>query len=168
MGGTITLKSEVGKGSVFSLTLPLKYRAGPIAAARIHADGAGSGETVLLSVDDDPSVGPLLQKMLASHGYRVVASTTPALAVSEARDLRPAVILLDILMPERDGHDVLRDLKADPATSRIPVIVVSVVDRADMPGQADGHVSKPVNTDRLLAVLAEHGAAPKRALVEDR
>jgi CheY-like chemotaxis protein len=82
------------------------------------------------------------------------------MAVSDARRLRPAAILLDVLMPERDGHDILRELKDDPATREIPVIVISVVDAADVPELADGHVNKPVRADPLLRVLAEHGAAP--------
>jgi len=114
----------------------------------------------LLSVDDDPSVAPLLSKMLADHGYRVVAATSPSMAVSEARSLQPAAILLDMLMPTRDGNDIVHELKEDPTTREIPVIVISVVDPADMPELADGHVNKPVRIDALLRVLAEHGAGP--------
>ena len=74
-------------------------------------------------------------------------------------------------MPNRD--DLLRQLKADPATSKIPVIVMSVVDRPDVPAGVDAHVSKPVQHDPL-SVLREHAAAPPKAalvatilLVED-
>jgi CheY-like chemotaxis protein len=105
-------------------------------------------------------VAPLLQKMLASDGYRVVAASSPAAAVREARDLRPAAILLDVLMPEHDGQDVLRQLKADPATREIPVIVISVVDPTDSPALADGHLNKPVHKGRLLRILQEHGVVP--------
>ena len=158
MGGEITLESEPGRGSVFHLRLPLDCRSAPTDVAQ--PGDTRDGDSVLLSVDDDPSVAPLLQKMLAGHGYRVVAATSPGMAVSEARSLQPAAILLDVLMPGRDGHDILRELKGDPATSEIPVIVISVVEPADMPKLADGYLSKPVRKDALLRALAEHGAAP--------
>jgi len=165
MGGEITLQSELGKGSVFLLTLPVEAR---VAVTDVAAHGtapavARDGERLLLSVDDDPSVAPLLQKMLAEHGYRVVAAANPSTAVVEARTLQPAAILLDVLMPEHDGRDILRELKADAATSGIPVIVISVVDAAEVPDLADAHVNKPVRKDPLLRALEEHGAEPVAA-----
>ncbi len=160
MGGDITLESELGRGSVFFLRLPLDCRVTPATATKAGRGEVRDGERVLLSIDDDPSVAPLLEKMLAGEGYRVVGSTDPSRAVSDARGLLPAAILLDILMPGRDGRDILRDLKTDPETSGIPVIVVTVVDAADMPDLADGHVGKPVAKDSLLRALEEGGAMP--------
>ncbi|HSM37877.1 MAG TPA: ATP-binding protein [Candidatus Limnocylindrales bacterium] len=160
MGGEITLESELGAGSVFHLRLPLDIRvANEVVPTRVDDAGRNRG-VVLLSVDDDPSVAPLLQKMLADQGYQVVPSAGPGQAATEARALRPAAILLDVLMPERDGHEVLRELKADPDTRGIPIIVISVVDHADVPALADGHVDKPIRKEPLLRALAEHGARP--------
>ena len=66
-------------------------------------------------------------------------------------------------MPEHDGRDILRELKADRATSGIPVIVISVVDAAEVPDLADAHVNKPVRKGPLLRALEEHGAEPVAA-----
>ncbi len=160
MGGDVTLDSASGGGSTFYLTLPLDCRSEPVAQAAAEPDRPSDRARVLLSVDDDPSVAPLLEKMVAGHGYRVVASSSPQAAVSDARRLRPAAILLDVLMPGRDGRDILRELKTDPEVSGIPVIVLSVVDAGDVPDLADGYLAKPVRQDRLLGLLEEQGAGP--------
>jgi len=159
MGGDVTLESEPGRGSVFHLRLPVDSRTSPPDPVSLVPGDALDGEQLLLSVDDDPSVAPLLQKMLAGNGYRVIASTSASAALGDAQRLQPAAILLDLLMPERDGEHVLAELKADPATSNIPVIVVSVVDPADVPDVADGQLSKPVSKEALLGALAEHASS---------
>ena len=92
--------------------------------------------------------------MLAGRAYRVVAPD-PAAAVSEARRLHPNVITLDLLMPERSGADILRELRSDPATRDIPVISLSVVDAADAPKDVDGHLTKPLKKGQLLRKLDE-------------
>lgn len=159
MAGDVTLESESGRGSVFHLTLPLDSRTERPAASESGPVQIGGDEQVLLSVDDDPSVFPLLKKMLTGHGYRVV-STAAGEAVAEARRLQPAAILLDILMPERNGREIIDELKADSATHAIPVIVLSVVEPDDVPHVVAAHLSKPVRQDALLSALAEHVSAP--------
>ncbi|HSS68485.1 MAG TPA: ATP-binding protein [Nocardioidaceae bacterium] len=161
MGGDIALESVIGEGTVFHLTLPLEIQAVP--KDRVPADdGPGSdAEHLLVSIDDDPSVAPLLQKMLAGTPYRV-ATASAETALSDIRRLRPAAVLLDLLMPDRAGGDVLQEIKNDPETRGIPVIVVSVVDVAEMPDLADGHLAKPISKDPLLDMLAAHFPGGKR------
>ena len=106
----------------------------PSTAARRSAAPAGfepiaarDGERVLLCVDDDPSVAPLLQKMLAATATASSPRARVAAAVADARRLQPAAILLDLLMQERDGDGrAPASSKSDPSTRDIPVIVMSV------------------------------------------
>jgi signal transduction histidine kinase len=156
MNGDVTLESEPGSGSAFHLHLPQDSRASASTPANLEQGVVVSPrERLLLSVDDDPSVAPLLQKMLADEGYRVVAARSPSAAIADSKDLRPDAILLDLLMEERSGEEILRELKTDRATSEIPVIIISVVDSDDVPELADRHLSKPVNKSALLDALTD-------------
>jgi signal transduction histidine kinase/CheY-like chemotaxis protein len=155
MGGDVTIESQPGAGAVFHLHLPCHEATVPTSASpgtTAASDGTGR---LLLSIDDDPSMTPLLQKMLAGTPYQVLAARSAGEAIDDVRRLRPDAVLLDLLMPERDGNDILVDLKTDPVTRSIPVLVVSVVDLTDGPGLADARLTKPVDKAALLAALAE-------------
>jgi signal transduction histidine kinase/CheY-like chemotaxis protein len=178
MGGDISVSSELGKGTVFTATLPLQVREEPAAApeapvpapAAVPAAGDGEGPLILV-VDDDPAVVDLLSRNLAKEGYRVRSTSNGRDAVELARALQPRLITLDVMMPSMDGWSVLAALKADLATMRIPVVMVSMVDDKQMGfslGAAD-YLTKPVDRERLSAVLAQHApqAEHKVALVVD-
>lgn len=127
--------------------------------------------TVLI-IDDDTSVRKVAQVRLERGGYRVLTAADGEEGLQLAKAERPHAILLDILMPRMDGREVLRRLKADPATHAIPVILLTVIEAHDDlhepigPGWAD-RISKPYNPEHLLqkvqAVLTIPPPTPKRA-----
>jgi signal transduction histidine kinase/CheY-like chemotaxis protein len=161
MGGDVSVTSEPGKGSTFTIELPAvaPKQAGTLtvtAAAPITAPAASSG--CILVIDDDPAVHQLLANALGPEGYRLKFASSGAEGLRLAKELRPAVITLDVIMPEMDGWVVLARLKDDPDLAAIPVIMLTV--RADQDfgfamGVAD-YLQKPIDRERLVSALNKY------------
>ena len=158
-GGRVWVESELGGGSMFTFTLPA------VEVRRVDQVGGESGRaaTKVLVIEDDLDVARLIQLHLAGDGRDVLIAQRGDEAVELARRERPDLITLDILLPDVDGFAVLEELKSNPATQEIPVVVVSVLpDRGDCLrlGAVD-YVTKPIDEQRLLQavrrVLARRG-----------
>jgi signal transduction histidine kinase/DNA-binding response OmpR family regulator len=150
-GGTITVQSEVGKGSEFTVLLPVNRPSETDAQA---PDLVGGRPTVLV-IEDDPSAQELLRVHLESAGFGVLVTASGRQGLEWLSQIRPDAVILDILLPEMDGWEVLQRLKGDPRTRSIPVMVVSVVDDRQL-GLALGAVDylvKPVSRELLLESL---------------
>jgi signal transduction histidine kinase/DNA-binding response OmpR family regulator len=168
LGGGVSVQSEVGLGSTFSVTLPVVApgaqveRPAPAAARAAGARADAGGQRTILVIDDDPETHLLTAENLKPVRARVLSAVTGAEGIEMARRERPDLILLDVRLPDRQGWEVLHDLKADASTADIPVIVVSVVDRESLGyslGAAD-YLVKPVNWDLLFKVLTRLGIVP--------
>jgi signal transduction histidine kinase/CheY-like chemotaxis protein len=174
LGGDLTVASTPGVGSVFTLRLPARYEAGPpVARAGILAPDEpqvrSEAARLILAIDDDPDAIYLLQENLTEAGYRVVGALGGDEGLRKARELLPFAITLDITMPQRNGWEVLHDLKADPATRDIPVIVVSIVDSKELGyrlGAAD-YLLKPFDREAIVGTLARLPSRQGRLLVVD-
>ncbi len=176
MGGDLVVESEYGKGTSFTVRLP-SHVTEPVpdvaAPAALPAKHAGpNGRTTVLVIDDDPEVGDLMRRALSKDGFHVEVATDGKTGVQCARQLQPAVITLDVMMPSVDGWAVLSALKADAATADIPVIMLTVLDEKRMGfalGAAD-YLTKPIHFQRLHVVLAKYrkpDRQPAVLIIED-
>ncbi|HEY9450522.1 MAG TPA: response regulator, partial [Gemmatimonadaceae bacterium] len=121
---------------------------------------------IVLLIDDDPDVIALLRDSLTPEGYRVVGALSGTRGVELAHILRPFVIILDVKMPEKDGWQVLRELKADPSLQDLPVIMMSVISERAAGlslGVAD-YLVKPVDREVLLSKLDRLRQRPPQGL----
>jgi len=116
--------------------------------------------TIVLVADDDPLIRDICQTLLQEEGYRVTVARTGQEARDQVGQTRPAVILLDIMMPVEDGLAACATLQADPGTQAIPVVIMSATDRIAERAAAAGCAPaailvKPFDLDDLLQVVRQ-------------
>ena len=174
MGGTIAVESAPGEGSTFRVWLPASPGAQPSAAGgarnrRTREQPLGAGAPTVLVIDDDPDARDLMRRFLAREGFDTLTAADAAEGLRLARQFKPTLITLDVVMPRMDGWAVLKELKADPALAAIPVVMLSILDEQEKGfalGAAD-YLTKPFDRDRLRSVLQAHrgGESGARVLV---
>jgi signal transduction histidine kinase/CheY-like chemotaxis protein len=182
LGGDLTATSELSKGSTFALTIPIHYGRKSVPSVDGETDPAQQAASQtepatpkhrILVIDDDPDALYLLQEGLGTNDFEILGARNGAMGIQLARGQQPEAILLDVLMPETDGWQILNDLKSDPVTAEIPVILLTIVDKKALGfklGAAD-YLLKPLHPSSVLSalqrVMGDQNHQPKHILVVD-
>jgi signal transduction histidine kinase/CheY-like chemotaxis protein len=168
MGGDVTVASEPGKGSVFTVRLP--GSADSQARSSTGSDGHRSPTAdCVLVIDDDATARELIADHLKAEGFSVETAAGGVEGLKLAKELRPTAITLDVMMPDLDGWSVLTALRQDPELAEIPVIMITIVDehRRGIALGAAGYLTKPVDREQLHRLVSRFRAPvpPTRVLV---
>ena len=166
MKGRIGVESQLGEGSTFTIHVPAQVTletVGPIQAeGNSEAFDAVSeikiDRDTILVIDDDFAVRELMSRFLGKLGFNVLTVASGEEGLRIAKQVRPVLITLDVVMPTCDGWSVLSKLKADSELSKIPVIMVTIVDNEarGLALGASNYLIKPVDRERLAVLIEKH------------
>jgi diguanylate cyclase (GGDEF)-like protein/PAS domain S-box-containing protein len=175
-GGEIRVESEEGKGSKFILLIPLTDKATildepgqdirvqrPLHESLTFRDRKEGGPLVLV-VEDDLPTSELMTLYLVQGGYRVAHAHSGDGAISRICELKPFAVILDIMLPGKDGWEILQEMKSNPELKEIPVIISSIIDNNELGfalGASD-YLVKPVDKNSLIQKLTELSLATKK------
>jgi len=171
LGGDITVKSSQGVGTTFFIQLrraPQIEGEGEPAVSAPNVpivSGPASAIQLALVIDDDETVHDVMRRFLVREGFDVVTARNGEDGLDLARQVRPSIITLDVLMPGLDGWRVLHELKSDQILANIPVVMLTIVDEAKR-GYTLGawdYITKPIDRSRLQQLLRRYRAMTRQA-----
>lgn len=172
LGGSVSVKSDLGTGSTFTAWIPIVYPYATEFPTQMQPPSLEPTRLPILVVEDHPETLFIYEKHLHSSIYQFIATRTLAQARLALQQLQPTAIMLDIMLEGENGWTFLREIKGDETTCNIPVLVITVIDneKQALALGADGFLIKPV--DRLpllnkLNTLINKNKTQKILLIDD-
>jgi CheY-like chemotaxis protein/anti-sigma regulatory factor (Ser/Thr protein kinase) len=168
MHGQIGVESQSGTGSTFTFELPAIVAletAEPVQAVdevKSILSPVEKGADTILVIDDDAAVRDLMSRFLSKLGFNTVLAANGEEGLRLAKEVRPRIITLDVVMPGLNGWRVLSQLKSEPELADIPVIMATIVDNEVMGFDlgASNYMVKPIDRERLALVLEKYRGRP--------
>ena len=148
MGGGVEVSSKVGEGSTFSIFVPrVSLDEEQIEEEDFENPEIQKGDEYILLVDDDKATHDVVKRAIKKEGHTVFSCFDGDEGIEQARKVEPKLILLDVLMPGRDGWSVLKELKKDKKLKNIPVVITSVLNEESLASSlgADDYMKKPID-----------------------
>ena len=159
MGGDVIVTSELGVGSVFTLYVPRECPQDYDELEQGNTiDKLTEEEKIVVLIDDDVAMHDLIRRTLSKIGLNLVGAVDSEKGMQIVRETKPKLLLLDVLMPGRDGWSILKECKSDPELKEMPVVMVSQLSQ-DVLSQslgADDYLTKPINRDLFLETVSKH------------
>ena len=159
MGGGVEVTSEVGEGSTFSIFVPR------VTEDQIEEDESdfqnpalSEGDEYILLVDDDRATHDVVKRAIKKEGYTVYSAFDGDEGMEQARKVIPKLILLDVLMPGRDGWSVLKEIKNDVKLKDVPVVITSVLNEESLASSlgADDYMKKPIDRSFFINLVKRY------------
>ena len=157
LGGKIEVTSILGVGSCFTVYLPTELLTTKVDDLALCEEDKASVHTKIkvVCVDDDPNVQRLYKQYLNEQEFETIALNGKEDVVAKIIEIEPDVVLLDIMLPNKDGWEILAELKNSSKTKRVPIIMASVLSEKNLAFRmkADEYLIKPVSQEELIDTI---------------
>ena len=174
MGGDVEVESELGKGSNFILYVPREaLEQESDEDIPVNTEALDDNEKIVVLIDDDVTMHELIRRTLDKIGLTLVGATDSEKGLQIVREIRPKLLLLDVLMPGRDGWSILKECKSDPELKNMSVVMVSQMqqDKLSQSLGADDYLTKPIDREifleRIKNLLGKENSKNDKILVID-
>ena len=173
MGGDVVVTSEEGKGSVFTLSVPREcpeYNEDEVDSNVINLD---ADDNLVVLVDDDVAMHDLIKRTISKLNLTLIGATNSEKGMELIREVKPKLILLDVLMPGRDGWSLLKECKTDAELKDIPVIMISQLNQSNLAASlgANDYLTKPIDrthfVNTIQRLLGTGGKDQKVLVIDD-